>query len=123
MITYQELNRKGHKLPEQIEANLQILLEKMNQVRTLYGKPMIVTSGIRTAEEQVRINPKASHSHHIDGEAADIADPSGELKIWVKDHIKDMETTGLWFEDFSRTPTWVHFQIVPPKSGKRFFLP
>lgn len=123
MITYQELNRKGHKLPDDIEANLQKLLEKINLVRALYNKPMIVTSGVRTEEEQQRINPNAPHSYHINGEAVDIADPSRELKTWVKSHICDMETIGFWFEDFSATPTWVHFQIVPPKSGNRFFIP
>lgn len=123
MISYQELNRKGHKLPDRVEANLQRLLVKINQVRALYGKPMIVTSGVRTQEEQAVINPKAPHSRHIDGEAVDIADPKGELKDWIKNHVPDMETIGFWFEDFSATPTWVHFQIVPPKSGSRFFLP
>jgi hypothetical protein len=34
-----------------------------------------------------------------------------------------LEEAGLFMESPSKTPRWVHFQTVPPKSGKRIFIP
>jgi len=34
-----------------------------------------------------------------------------------------MVECGLWAEDFRWTPTWVHLQRIPPKSGKRIYIP
>lgn len=62
-------------------------------------------------------------SKHLFGQAADIADGNKILQQWCKDNVQLLETTGLWMEDFSATPTWCHFQIVPPASGKRWFMP
>lgn len=123
MITLKELNPKGYPMTPEVQANILDLLQKVNKVRTAYGKPMIVTSGLRSEDDQKRINPKSMKSKHLTGQAVDIADPKGELKKFIKDNEKLMEEIGLWFEDFSATPSWVHMQSVPPKSGKRFFLP
>ena len=62
-------------------------------------------------------------SKHITGEAIDVADTDGKLKAWVRANIAKLEEDGLWCEDFAYTDVWVHFQIAPPKSGKRFFIP
>ena len=103
--------------------NLSELHEKLNQVREAYGKPMIVTSGLRSQADQMRINPKAPKSNHLMGLAADIQDKDGKLAEWVKANMSLMEQIGFWFEDFDHTEGWVHFQCVPPKSGKRVFIP
>lgn len=123
MITLKELNPKGYKTSPEVEANLNVLLERMNRVRAAWGKPMVVTSGLRSEADQARINPKASKSKHLLGQACDISDPKGELKAWINVNIKLMEEIDLWFEDFDHTPNWIHFQSVPPRSGKRFFIP
>ena len=116
--------------PEQ-KKNLTILLEKVNKVRSAYGKPMIVTSGLRTMKHHLDIYarkgifpPKVpTKSNHLFGRAVDFADGNGELKKWVLNNMKVMEDAGLYMEDFSATKTWLHVQIVAPKSGKRFFKP
>jgi hypothetical protein len=123
MITGKELNPHGYPVTAEQEANLAVLLERINRIRAAYGKPMTVTSGLRSEADQARINPKAPRSKHLLGAACDIADASGELKAWAMAHLKTLEESELWCEAFSSTPTWVHFQIFPPKSGKRFFLP
>lgn len=123
MITLRELNPRGYPTTDEIAANLETLLIRMNDVRANYGLPMIVTSGLRSAEDQARINPNASKSRHLTGEAVDIHDPRKRLQAWVWENVELVADIGLWMESFSATPTWVHFQIVPPKSGKRFFLP
>lgn len=119
-------------LPADIKANLLKLLEKLTRVRLAYGKPMTVTSGLRTMEDHLRIYKEKGitdkskipmKSNHLYGIAADISDPKGEFKKWIKENMKLMEELGLYFEDFDSTPTWVHIQFKAPASGNRFFKP
>lgn len=113
------------------KKNLNILLEKVNKVRVAYGKPMTVTSGLRTMKHHLEIYAKKGQfpphvpmkSNHLFGRAVDFADGNGELKKWVMNNLPLMEEIGLWMEDFSATKTWLHVQINPPASGKRFFKP
>lgn len=119
-------------LPKDHQGNIMDLLERVNKVRSKYGKAMIVTSGYRSMADHLRIYKAKGivdqskipmKSKHLYGQAVDISDPKQELQKWCKDNVKELESIGLWMEDFSATKNWVHFQIVPPKSGKRFFLP
>lgn len=134
MITMSEL-LKGAKLEDQddaIQSNLKELLEKINKIRALYGKPMVVTSGLRTMEDHLRIYKEKGitdkskipmKSKHLSGQSVDISDPKQELQKWCKENEKALQDIGLWMEDFQYTKTWCHFQVVPPKSGKRWFIP
>lgn len=122
-FTEQEINNHGYPLPPEIQENIDTLIEKLSQVRDAWGRPMTVTSGLRSAADQERINPSAPKSKHMTGEAADIADPDGSLAAWTKDNLDLMAQIGLWMEDFAHTHGWVHYQISPPKSGHRVFLP
>jgi hypothetical protein len=108
---------------EEIQNNLKELLEKMNKIRTLWAKPMTVTSGLRSSTDQQRINPSAPKSKHLLGLACDISDTDGSLMIWILNNLLLMQNVGLYFEDFRYTPNWIHFQAVPPTSGKRIFIP
>lgn len=92
---------------------------------------MKVTSGLRTREDQLRIYkakgiPESKipwGSKHLTGGAVDIFDPEKKLQAWCLANIPELEAADLYCEDFGSTPNWVHFQIFPPKSGKRFFMP
>lgn len=115
-----------------VKANLLELMVRVNKLRQAYGKPMIVTSGLRTRADQIRIYKAKGvtdlaripfGSQHIQGGACDFADSNGELKAWVKQNVALLESVGLWCEALEATPTWLHVQIVPPKSGVRFFKP
>lgn len=119
-------------LPEDHRANLAILLERINKIRSAYGKPMTVTSGYRSMEDHLRIYREKGvtdqskipmKSRHLSGRAVDIGDGDKKLKEWILDNVALLESVGLWCEDFSTTDNWVHFQTVPPGSGKRFFMP
>lgn len=116
-----ELNPHGYKPTDEQWANLQILHERMNLVRKEYGKPMIVTSGLRSEADQARINPKAPKSKHLLGLACDIYDPGADLYRWCKAHEDFLTANGLWMEE--RQGPWQHFQAAPPRSGKRWFIP
>lgn len=135
MITSRELTGRPMKLPPDHAANLTKLLIKLNQLREAYEKPLQVTSGYRSLEHHLEIYRRKGitdpakipmKSNHLFGLAADLVpveDSIDHLHDWVLDNVKYMEEIGLWFEDFSVSKTWVHAQIVAPKSGKRFFLP
>ena len=122
MISLQELNPHNYSTTPEIDANLQILLERVNKIRDEWGKPMIVTSGLRSQADQQRINPSAPKSHHLNGEAVDIYDPDLSLTAWLKENDSQrLVDAELWCEQGNKD--WVHFQTVPPKSGHRWFLP
>lgn len=123
MITRREINSHGYPETQEQQLNIDVLLERMNKLRTAYGKPMIVTSGLRSREDQIRINSHAPNSNHTKGAAVDILDTDGTLKIWVLKNVERLEAIGLWCEDFRYTPNWVHFQIFAPPSQHRFFVP
>lgn len=145
MISMDEILRgkvKLSDLPQDHRDNLAILLERINKVRAAYGKPMQVTSGYRTLGDHLRIYRELARDHkfpfkdgvyveakvpmrskHLYGLAVDIFDPDKKLKEWILDNVTLMEEIGFWFEDFSVTTNWVHFQVEAPRSGKRFFTP
>lgn len=119
----EELNPRKRKLTEEQEANLKRLHAAINKVREAYGKPMIVTSGVRSKADQMRINPRAPNSNHVRGLAVDIRDRDGKLWEWCMENIEMIEDLGFYLEDKKATPTWIHFQLVPPRSGRRIFKP
>lgn len=134
MLSMEEL-LQGKKLEDQseeIQASLQILLDRVNKIRAEWGKPMTVTSGLRTMEDHLKIYAAKGitdpakipmKSKHLYGQAVDIYDPNKELQAWCKANENLLEDAQLWMEDFSATPNWCHFQILPPASGKRWFIP
>ena len=123
MVTMQELNSKNYTLTEEQKLNLGKLYIAINNIRTAYGKSMKVTSGVRSMEDQMRINPSAPKSKHLLGAACDISDTNGDLWKWLMVNMQLLIDNNLYLEDKSATPTWVHFQIIGPKSGKRIFKP
>lgn len=131
---------KGAKLEDQtpeIQANLLILLDKMNKLRSIYDKPMSINSGLRTHDDQIRVYKELAASRgqkfdeskipwgsaHLKGAAVDIADNSSyDLMAWCKANVKVLEDIGIWCEEQDDQHR-VHFQIYAPHSGNRFFKP
>jgi uncharacterized protein YcbK (DUF882 family) len=122
---------KQHTCPPEYEANLLELIEKLHHLESLFGERLIVSSGYRTMEDHLRIYvdkgitdrskiPMASK--HLYCQAADITNP--KLHEYILSLTpKTLEVIGLWYESLSHTSNWTHCQIVPPKSGNRFFIP
>lgn len=132
-ITLKELLGKYEFADLSIEHqdNILELLEKISKVREAYDKPMRVTSGYRSMADHERIykekgispNKIPRKSKHLYGQAVDIADPQQALAKWCTANVAKLESIGVWCEDPQYTLGWLHLQIVPPKSGKRFFIP
>jgi hypothetical protein len=134
MISLEELldGADFKELPDNIQFNLETLLNRINIIRQSWGRPMTVTSGLRTLKHHLEIYAAKGitdkskipmKSKHLVGAAVDISDPKKLLQTWCLQNVDKLETAKLWCESFSGTPNWVHFQIFPPNSGKRFFNP
>lgn len=113
-------------LPAETQANLGVLLERINKLRAAYGKPIRVNDGYRRPEN----TPKngAAKSKHLIGAAIDLDDDdAGTLWKWVYQNRAKLAEWGLWVEHPCWTHcdgmSWLHFQVLPPNSGRRFFVP
>lgn len=118
-------------IPIAHQHNIELLLKKVNAVQEAYGGHFQVTSGYRSLQDHLRIYaskgiPKARvpmGSKHLVGHAVDIYDPDGHLKHWLQNDpvgIACLDQQNLFCEE--NTTNWMHFQQLPPKSGKRWFI-
>ena len=105
------------------KRNAEDLIRKVNALG--FEPPKRATSFARDYNAQLKINPNAMNSAHLYFAAVDIEDSNKELQSWLKtiEGQRRLVECGLWVEDFSATPTWVHLQIYSVKSGNRFFKP
>jgi hypothetical protein len=126
-LKVEDLNPKKYPTTSVIHSNLIALCERLNKVQALWGKQFVVTSGLRSEEQQKNLIKagisKATKSKHLLGCAADIYDEDGALKEWLKELPVILVEAHLWCEAAESTPNWTHFQIVPPGSGNRWFKP
>lgn len=65
----------------------------------------------------------APHSNHKEGRAEDRFDPKGEIDAWCMAHQDRLQFHGIYIEHPEKTPTWSHWQSVPPSSGNTVFWP
>lgn len=122
------------------KAYLDRLFWVTNVLRIAYSAPLIVTSPIRSREDHQRIYEEKNKrrreeglepisipwdSMHLRGAAVDFYDPVQRLQRFLLSEkgLELSERLDLYFEEFSYTPNWVHVQILPPKSLRRFFIP
>jgi uncharacterized protein YcbK (DUF882 family) len=117
-------------LTDEIRSNALVTVERSNKLLALYiaatgdERPRRVNSGWRPAAVNAVIGG-ARKSHHMMGRAIDIADASKALKRWLMTEAGQaaLVSVGLWMEHPDATPSWVHLQITPPRSGRRVFQP
>lgn len=125
-------------VPQDVFPNLEVLCSKLTLFENEYGESFKVTSGWRSNDDMVRIYqeknkdrisrgldpvPVPLHSAHRKAAAADLYDPDGYVKAWIDRNLSFVVQVGFYFEDFKYTNGYVHCQIIPPKSGLRFFRP
>lgn len=115
------------------KANLFALHHKLNILASMLHFDPTITSGYRTWDDHLRIYAQKrlrdpslkipDNSLHLWGAACDLSDSGSLVKKAILDGLEVVEKLDLYFEDFDYTHGWVHVQIYPPKSGKRFFQP
>lgn len=111
--------------PELLE-NLQKTADIINQFLKHVGiVNEIVSSGWRPSSVNEQTVNAAKKSNHILGLAVDLKDVNHNIfkAILKPENLAKAQELGIYFEDARWTPTWVHMQIVSPKSGKRIFIP
>lgn len=106
----------------EVDDNATKLLEAVNTFLANYQPTLLVSSGWRPKTHNTKIGGAPS-SNHIKGLAIDIKDTDNRVFQYVLQNLKLAEQLGLYFEDKRWTPTWVHIQLVKPKSGNRIFVP
>lgn len=109
-------------LPADLAANLDKLHKAINKLRAAYGKPMIVSSGYRSPEQNAAAKG-AKKSNHMACLAADFHDADGKLDEWCMANLPILEECGIFLEHPEATKNWTHVQVVAPKSGNRVFRP
>lgn len=128
MITRDELNPNKIQLLPAGKVAFERLFARINEVRRYYGKPMVVSSGVRSYLDQMRIDKAAGRkpaygSMHLKGAAVDIVDKDHALWRWCMDNGDLLQKIGVWLEDKRYTDSWVHFQVFAPASKSFIFKP
>jgi hypothetical protein len=122
-VTVSQINNEGYITTKEQEANLKRLAFVVTELEELMEKEFLVTSGLRTPQDQLRINPGKKNSAHLSGEAVDVSDVDGSIYGFCIDNVDILIHLGIYLECKPYTPRWTHIQIRAPKSGHRFFTP
>lgn len=112
-------------LNEEIQENAELTVTRANELLARAGRSDInkPTSGWRPRAINNATANAAARSLHLTGQAVDLPDRDRTLASWCVDNLDVLKEIGLWLEDPRWTPSWVHVQTVPPKSGKLVFIP
>lgn len=115
-------------LPPDFQENIRTLNERVNKFFEGYewsSNLKKVNDGYRRPQDTPK-NGSAT-SWHYKGAAVDIDDDDfGTRWRYVWENRQNLKDIGLWMEHPNWTHgngSWLHFQIYPPKSGRRFFIP
>ena len=115
----------AEEMTSDILRNSEITVARVNELLMRAGRSDVhtVNSGWRPQGVNDATANAAKGSKHLSAEAVDLPDADRSLCGWAVDNLDILAEIGLWIEDPRWTPTWLHAQIVPPKSGKRVFIP
>jgi hypothetical protein len=115
----------AEELTDEINENAKDTVDKVNRLLTLAGRVETdtVNSGWRPRSIRDPTQNNLVASLHLTAEAVDIGDTDRSLAHWCMENLDLLEAIELWMEDARWTPTWVHLQTVPPRSGKIVFIP
>lgn len=121
---------KYEDLTDEQKKNIDILVDRINRFFAGYTWPSKLPKKVNDGLRRPQDAPKngSATSWHYRGAAIDLDDDdSGVTWQYVWANRKKLKEIGLWVEHPNWTHgsagTWMHFQIYPPKSGKRFFVP
>jgi len=128
MITLSQLNHRGYQLTPELTKNGETFLTKLNLFLADFPGEIIVTSGYRSVEDQIRIYQSSGKkppmkSAHLFCRAVDLSDRDRQLKEYCMANLDKLAQCGLYIEDPTCTRNWLHFQDIAPASGRRVFLP
>lgn len=122
----------GGELTEELQRNAKDICHRVNGLLHSFGiKEAKVNSGWRP----LMVNRQAGgapRSKHVTCQAIDLGDSAaGDLANLFNNNLDVLKKHHLWMEDTRYTAVkrgneirrWVHLQTVPPRSGRRVFIP
>lgn len=109
-----------HDLSAAICENAGRVVQKANEILAAFGEYRRCNSGWRPPQINAMIPGAAPKSNHMRGLAIDLEDRDRRLTKFCVAHAEELD---FWMETPNATPTWCHIQVVPPKSGKRVYIP
>ena len=99
-------------LPEELKPQALFTLNKMEEIRSLLKKPIIITSGYRSPELNKAVRGAVKRvSQHTKAQAVDFIcpgyGPPASVALFLKDHIFKLGIDQLIYEQ-----TWVHVSFT-----------
>ena len=106
--------------------NLDILADKMQEVRDLLKSPIIITSGYRCLDLNMKLTNSAKDSFHLYGLAADfiVKNKSAEEVVkFLSNEISADKVIATHYKKNNRNSQWVHLQVQSNwKENRNLFL-
>jgi hypothetical protein len=113
LIKSQVADRKGipnNPSPDQIDNLKSLCINILQPIRSEFDKPVIISSGFRSAELCIAIGSKPT-SQHAEGKAADLEIPgvdNMELAMWIKNNLNFDQLILEFYKDGQPNSGWVH---------------
>jgi zinc D-Ala-D-Ala carboxypeptidase len=113
LIKSQVADRKGipnNPSPNQIDNLKSLCINVLQPIRSEFDKPVIISSGFRSAELCIAIGSKPT-SQHAEGKAADLEIPgidNMELAMWIKNNLNFDQLILEFYKDGEPNSGWVH---------------
>lgn len=106
------------KATDDVKINAEDLLSRVNSFLKLLKILTTISSGFRPLKVNKAIKNASATSGHMNGTAIDLSDPDGSIGALIMKHLDLLKTMGLWLEDLSFTPGWVHLDTKPRSKRK-----
>jgi len=113
LIKSQVADRKGipnNPSPNQIDNLKSLCINILQPIRSEFDKPVIISSGFRSAELCIAIGSKPT-SQHAEGKAADLEIPgidNMELAMWIKNNLNFDQLILEFYKDGQPNSGWIH---------------
>jgi len=113
LIKSQVAERKGipnNPSPDQIDNLKSLCINVLQPIRSEFDKPVIISSGFRSAELCIAIGSKPT-SQHAEGKAADMEIPgvdNMELAMWIKNNLNFDQLILEFYKDGEPNSGWIH---------------
>ena len=112
--TAEKLNIKNVPNDPIVIENLEHTIEQLDELRRLYGHPIIITSGYRCPELNKAVGGK-SNSQHVKGQAADLKYDPELLQFIINNYHYDQ-----LIEETSKRSKWIHISFNKEKERMQY---
>ena len=112
--TAEKLNIKNVPNDPIVIENLEHTIEQLDELRRLYGKPIVITSGYRCPALNKAVGGK-TNSQHVKGQAADLKWDENLLKFIINNFHYDQ-----LIEETSKRTKWIHISFNKEKERMQY---